>query len=100
MSEQTPQPNPEINYTTKYLIPLPDGRLCLGFVTGEREEFFVSKQKNGPPVTSKQVEIQCDVINENGELITQKMMVADYLLSDAVQEEIRLRHLKEGKQDD
>jgi hypothetical protein len=97
MSEQIPQSNPEKDLPKMYLIPV-ENQLVRGFVTGAREERTTSPQRNGPPLQLRKIEMQYEIIGPDGEMIIEKKMFTDYLLTDSVQEEMMQQYQRNLQQ--
>ena len=92
MSEKIPQSNPENSERKMYLIPRADGSYGVGYITGRKEEYIELRQRDGSTETIKRVEVQ--LVDADSQSSPLTMMIAEYTLDAAVQEELLQRQLR------
>jgi hypothetical protein len=86
MSEKIPQSNPENIDVRKYLIPMPGDTYVYGVINEDRLALRVSKQRNGPDLQVRMVEVIYETVGEDGEPVIERKMISDHILSDDVQQ--------------
>lgn len=100
MSEKIPQSNPESFDTKRYLIPIAGDKYVFGTVNADRLIINASKHRNGQDIMIRLVEVAYEVINPDGETMTETKMISDHLLADDVQADFRKKYFNTTDKDE
>lgn len=93
MSEEIPQSNPENIDSKKYLIPISGDTYAYGVINEDKQAIRMSKQRNGPDIQVRMVEVAYETVSQDGELVIEKRMISDHLFNDDVQADLRQKYL-------